>query len=131
MVHLHIRASGPLITSIVDAGSAGPGFSNGSWVKIRGFGLAATSRTWQPQDFNGDNLPTVLDGVRVTVFDRPGYISSVSPTFSCRCRRKTSRLGPLVYRRLTAVAGAIAGSPPRSLTESAASSRARASSPSR
>jgi len=79
MVHLHVRAPGPFITSVVDARSAGPGFANGSWLRIRGFNLATSTRSWQPEDFKGDNLPASLDGTQVVVFDRPGFVSYVSP----------------------------------------------------
>jgi len=80
MVHLHVRTPGPLILSVVDGASFGPGFANGSWLTIRGYGLANTMRTWQLSDFNGNNLPTALDGVSVAVFGPNAYVYYISPT---------------------------------------------------
>ena len=80
MAHLHARTPGPIITSVEDGAAFGPGFANGGFITIRGYDLASTTRTWGSNDFQGGRLPTVLDGVRVTVFDRPGFIYFVSPT---------------------------------------------------
>ena len=38
------------------------------------------TRIWQPSDFVGDQLPTELDGVSVTVNGEPAYIYYISPT---------------------------------------------------
>jgi uncharacterized protein (TIGR03437 family) len=80
MVHLHVRAPGPLITEVLDGGAIGPGFANGGWVAIKGYGLSNTTRIWTGADFVGDKLPTVLDGVRVNIFGKPAYVYYVSPT---------------------------------------------------
>ena len=37
-------------------------------------------RTWQTSDFVGDNLPTALDGVSVTIDGKPAYVEYISPT---------------------------------------------------
>ncbi|MBL8216451.1 MAG: S8 family serine peptidase [Bryobacterales bacterium] len=78
-VYLHVRPPAPLITSIVDAGAGGPGLANGGRIIIRGHGLAATTREWRESDFDGDRLPTTLDGVRVRVFDRDAFPYYISP----------------------------------------------------
>jgi uncharacterized protein (TIGR03437 family) len=80
MVHVHVRTATPLITSIDDGAAFQPGFANGSWVTIRGFGLANTTRIWQGSDFVGDALPTALDGVSVNIQGRPALVYFVSPT---------------------------------------------------
>ena len=80
MVHVHVRTAGPLITSVDDGAAFGPGFANGSWVTIRGFNLANTTRIWQGSDFVGNALPTALDGVSVSIQGRPALVYFVSPT---------------------------------------------------
>jgi Peptidyl-prolyl cis-trans isomerase (rotamase) - cyclophilin family len=51
----------------------------GSFIEIYGKNLAGTTRQWGSADFVDGNAPTVLDGVSVTVNDRPAYVFSVSP----------------------------------------------------
>jgi uncharacterized protein (TIGR03437 family) len=55
------------------------GAAPGTWLEIAGKNLATTSRTWQPSDFNGNNAPTSLDGVSVTIGGQNAYIKSVDP----------------------------------------------------
>jgi minor extracellular serine protease Vpr len=80
MVHLHVRTDTPLISRVDDGAAFGPGFANGSWVTIRGNGLANTTRVWQGSDFVGNALPTALDGVSVTIQGRPALVYFISPT---------------------------------------------------
>jgi uncharacterized protein (TIGR03437 family) len=47
---------------------------------IKGVNLANLTRTWGPADFNGDNLPTSLSGVSVTVDGKPAFPYYISPT---------------------------------------------------
>jgi uncharacterized protein (TIGR03437 family) len=70
----------PLISSVEDGASFRPEISAASWVTIRGAGLAPTTRIWRDSDFSGSNLPTVLDGVRVTIDGRPTAVYYISPT---------------------------------------------------
>jgi uncharacterized protein (TIGR03118 family) len=51
-----------------------------TWVTIMGGSLSATTRSWAISDFMGQDLPTKLDGVSVTVNGEPGFVSHVSPT---------------------------------------------------
>lgn len=52
-----------------------------SWVSIvKGGGLAATTRGWASADFNGNTMPTTLDGVTVTVNGTAVPLSYISPT---------------------------------------------------
>jgi uncharacterized protein (TIGR03437 family) len=74
--------------SIISAQSAtefGGGFNffaSGSWIEIKGTGLATTTRTWAESDFTGGGLtaPTSLDGVSVTVNNQRAAMFFVSPT---------------------------------------------------
>ncbi|HYI96689.1 MAG TPA: BACON domain-containing carbohydrate-binding protein, partial [Bryobacteraceae bacterium] len=65
---------------VVNAASFLTGISSGSWFTVRGVNLSSTTRTWTSADFNGDRLPTSLDGVRVLVNGKPAYVYYVSPT---------------------------------------------------
>jgi uncharacterized protein (TIGR03437 family) len=67
---------------IVSAGAFG-GFTAataGSWIEIYGTNLSTTTRGWAGSDFSGNNAPTTLDDVKVTVNGTPGYIDYISPT---------------------------------------------------
>jgi uncharacterized protein (TIGR03437 family) len=64
---------------VVNAASFLTGISSGSWFTVRGVNLAPTTRTWSASDFNGDRLPTSLDGVRVLVNGKPAYVYYISP----------------------------------------------------
>ena len=70
----------PAITSVLNAASFLPGIEAGSWVMITGTGLANTTRTWRSSDFAGNNLPTSLDGVSVTIDGIPASVEYISPT---------------------------------------------------
>ncbi len=70
-----IRPGNPVLTSFL--GQAG--FSSNTYVEIYGSGFATTSRLWAGADFNGANAPTSLDGISVTVNNRPAFIYYVSP----------------------------------------------------
>jgi uncharacterized protein (TIGR03437 family) len=80
MVHLHIRTAAPFITGVTDGAAFNPGFANGNWVTITGFGLANTTRIWTGADFNGNLLPTKLDGIQVSIQGKLGFPYFISPT---------------------------------------------------
>lgn len=70
----------PVITSVVSASQFGA-FSTaapGSWVEIYGTNLAPDTRSWATSDFTGDNAPTILDGVQVTVGGQKAFIDFIS-----------------------------------------------------
>jgi uncharacterized protein (TIGR03437 family) len=56
-----------------------PGLTPMGWISIYGSNLSNTTRSWTASDFNGNNLPTEIDGVTVSIDGKPGYISYVSP----------------------------------------------------
>ena len=80
------------ITSIASASAYGDYvyFSSGSWLEIKGTNLAdpsdphlnnaSHSGQWSSADFNGNNAPTVLDGVSVSINGKPAYVWYLSPT---------------------------------------------------
>jgi uncharacterized protein (TIGR03437 family) len=70
----------PTITQVVSAASFQAPIEAGSWVMIQGTGLANDTRLWRASDFNGNNLPTQLDGVSVTIDGIPAYVEYISPT---------------------------------------------------
>jgi uncharacterized protein (TIGR03437 family) len=71
----------PTISSngVVSGASFQPGIVPGSWATIQGTNLASTIDNWSTAIVNG-KLPTMLDGVSVTVGTKPGYIYYVSPS---------------------------------------------------
>ena len=74
----------PILTtnSIITASAFGgyPAAAPGSYVEIYGSYLAGTTRTWTSADFSGDNAPTSLDKVSVTIDGFPAYVSYISPS---------------------------------------------------
>jgi uncharacterized protein (TIGR03437 family) len=80
MVHVHVRTPGPLILSVTDGAAFQPGYANGNWMTITGYGLSNTTRIWQGSDFVNNQLPTALDGVRVNVQGQPAFPYFISPT---------------------------------------------------
>jgi uncharacterized protein (TIGR03437 family) len=64
---------------VVNGASFQPGVTPNAWVTISGTNLAPLTDTWANSIVNG-NLPTSLDGVKVTVGGAPAYVYFVSPT---------------------------------------------------
>jgi uncharacterized protein (TIGR03437 family) len=67
------------ITAVLNGASFQPGISPASWMTINGTNLSSTTDTWANAIVNGA-LPTMLDGVSVSVGGQPAYIEYVSPT---------------------------------------------------
>jgi uncharacterized protein (TIGR03437 family) len=57
-------------------------FASGSYIEIKGSNLAPAgdSRTWTGTDFNGNNAPTTLDGVSVSINGKSAFVYYISPT---------------------------------------------------
>jgi uncharacterized protein (TIGR03437 family) len=68
------------VNSIVNAGSYRPAIASGGFVSILGTGFSTSSRSWTTLDFSGNNLPTSLDGVSVTINGKPAYVEYISST---------------------------------------------------
>ena len=63
---------------VVNGASFQPGVAANSWVTIQGTNLAAQTDDWSHSIVNGA-LPTMLDGVSVTIGGKPAYIYFISP----------------------------------------------------
>jgi uncharacterized protein (TIGR03118 family) len=75
-----IIVSNPVITAnVVNAAQPGAEIAPNTFATIQGGSLAPSTRTWQAKDFDGNNLPTSLDGVSVTVNGQPAFVYFVSP----------------------------------------------------
>jgi uncharacterized protein (TIGR03437 family) len=70
----------PAVTRVNNAASLLPGSAASTWTAIQGTNLASTTRTWRQTDIVGNQLPTELDGVSVSIHGRPAYVYYVSPT---------------------------------------------------
>jgi uncharacterized protein (TIGR03437 family) len=81
----------PTITFVDSASGYGgyPYFASGTWLEIKGTNLAdpadprlsapTNPGQWTANDFSGANAPTVLDGVSVSVNEKPAYVWYLSP----------------------------------------------------
>ena len=70
----------PTITSVISASGFG-GFSAvapGTWVEIYGSNLAPDTREWAGSDFTGNNAPTSLDGVQVTIGGQKAFVEYIN-----------------------------------------------------
>ena len=67
---------------VITAGGYG-GFASiapATWIEIYGFNLANTrSQTWSGADFAGNQAPSVLSGVTVTIGGKSAYVNFISP----------------------------------------------------
>lgn len=75
--------STPSISNVQSAGAfnAGAGLASGTWLEIYGSNLiCAQPRLWAGSDFKGNNAPTSLDNVGVTIDGIPAYVDYISPT---------------------------------------------------
>ena len=72
----------PSITAVISASAFGS-FSTvapGSWIEIYGSNLAPDTRGWTAADFNGNNAPTSLDGVKVDIGGQQAFVDYISPS---------------------------------------------------
>jgi len=86
----------PVITAVVNGASFQPGIESGSWSTVFGTNLSATARIWNADTeiING-KLPTSLDGVSITVNNKPAAIYFISPTQINFQAPTDSALGPV------------------------------------
>ena len=75
-------SSAPTITSVNSATDFGAksSFASGSWLEIKGAGLASDTRIWGGADFNGSNAPTSLDGTSATINGKAAFVYYISPS---------------------------------------------------
>jgi uncharacterized protein (TIGR03437 family) len=74
-----IASTPPQITAVVDAAGSQSGISPGAWISIYGTNLAYTTRLWRDSEILGGKLPTLLDGVSVTIDGRLAAVNYISP----------------------------------------------------
>ncbi|HTS48449.1 MAG TPA: kelch repeat-containing protein [Bryobacteraceae bacterium] len=70
----------PTITSVISASGYGgaAAVSPGDWVEIYGSNLASATHEWAGTDFSGNNAPTALGGVQVTIGGQNAFIEYIS-----------------------------------------------------
>jgi len=79
-LQLNGAAAGPSISGVVSASAFG-GFSSvapGSWVEIYGSNLAPATQGWTGSDFTGNNAPTSLNGVSVSIAGQAAFVDYIS-----------------------------------------------------
>ena len=64
---------------VADAFNFRAGTAPSTWTAIFGTNLSSTTRLWGGTDFVGNKLPTKLDGVSVTINNKPAYVYFISP----------------------------------------------------
>ena len=69
----------PAISAVLNGASFQPGIESGSWVTIEGTNLTRSARTWTAAEIASGQMPTVLDGVSVTINAKPAFVYYISP----------------------------------------------------
>ena len=65
---------------VINAAGAGNAIAPGTWVSIFGTSLSTTTpRAWLAADFLNGRLPTILDGVSVTINGKPAAVAYINP----------------------------------------------------
>lgn len=88
----------PVIRSeqgVVNGASFQPGIMQNSWITIKGSDLASVTRTWTAADITEGKLPTALDGVSVSINNKPAYVQYISPTQINAISPADDALGPV------------------------------------
>jgi uncharacterized protein (TIGR03437 family) len=103
---LNPAAAPPLPTirmqdGVLNGASFLPGIAAGSWVSIFGENLAPTTRIWRADEIVDGKLPTELDGVRVSINNKPAAVYYISPTQLNVQAPDDDSLGPVEVRVTT------------------------------
>jgi uncharacterized protein (TIGR03437 family) len=78
-IQVKIASTAPQITGVTDSAGYQQGISPGAWITIWGANLATTTRNWRVSEIVGGMLPTLLDGVSVTIDGKPSAVNFISP----------------------------------------------------
>ncbi len=65
---------------VVNAWNSQAVFSDSSWLSIYGSNFTTSQRTWRTDEIVGGQLPTELDGVKVSINGKPAYVYFISPS---------------------------------------------------
>jgi endoglucanase len=96
----------PSITGVVNGASFLAGTASAAWTTITGTNLSQTTRSWESSDFVGNQLPTELDGVAVSIDGIPAYVAYVSPSQINFLTPDDSRLGSVAVQVKNSVGSA-------------------------
>jgi len=103
--------AGPAINLVLSASDYGA-FSSaapGSWIEIYGTDLAPGTAGWSAADFKGNNAPTMLDGVSVSIAGQAAFVDYISPTqVNVQLPSNIATGGPL---ELTLTSNSVASAP--------------------
>jgi uncharacterized protein (TIGR03437 family) len=82
ILQAHYELAPPVVSLAANAEGEAPTIAPNTWVEIKGQALSLTGHTriWNGSDFVNNQMPTSLDGVSVTVNNKPAYIYYVSPS---------------------------------------------------
>jgi uncharacterized protein (TIGR03437 family) len=72
--------SSPEIAGVANAESGATIIAANTWTAIYGTDMSATTREWAGSDFNGNQMPTALSGVSVTMNGEKTYLYYISGT---------------------------------------------------
>jgi uncharacterized protein (TIGR03437 family) len=80
-ISLSPAAGAPAPNLVLSASAFGgfPAVAPGSWIEVYGMNLAPKIDGWA-KDFNGNNAPTVVDGVSVKIGGVAAFVDYISPT---------------------------------------------------
>jgi uncharacterized protein (TIGR03437 family) len=73
---------GPVVAEVANAEGDAPVIAPNTWVEIKGANLSRPddSRIWLASDFIGGQMPTLLDGVTVTINGKAAFLWYISST---------------------------------------------------
>ena len=73
---------GPAINLVLSASAYGAytSVAPGSWIEIYGTDLAPETTGWSAANFTGNNAPTMLDNVSVSIAGQAAFVDYISPT---------------------------------------------------
>jgi len=100
----------PIITSVGSASTCGnsSNISPGAWIEVHGSGLAATTRQWTSDDFQGLDAPTTLDATQVSIAGQNAVLLYISPAQANAQVPLTVSPGP---QQITVTASNVASTP--------------------